>query len=138
MTGQQYQLPAARYLLDVDPRRRLRFFVIGLRGIAFDAYDLVDEGTDTGDELLPPGRRAVYEKGRALVQDLFRSLPDREPMRILHGDFHGWNVKINHGKISVFDFEDMVWGWPVQDIGVALYYHWERPDFEVKLEDFRS
>ena len=94
--------------------------------------------TDTGDDLLPPGRRAVYEKGRALVQDLFRSLPDREPMRILHGDFHGWNVKINHGKISVFDVEDMVWGWPVQDIGVALYYHWERPDFDVKLEEFRS
>lgn len=31
-----------------------------------------------------------------------------------------------------------MWGWPVQDIGVALYYHCESPDFDVKLEEFRS
>lgn len=94
--------------------------------------------TVAGDDLLPPERRAVFEEGHSLVEHLFRSLPEKEPMRLLHGDFHGWNVKINHGKIAVFDFEDMLWGWPVQDIGVALYYFWGRPDFDAKVEEFRS
>ena len=94
--------------------------------------------SDAGDRLLPPARRRLFEKGMDMVQALFDVLPRREPMRLLHGDLHGWNVKINRGAISVFDFEDMVWGWPVQDIGVALYYYWERSDFDQKLLEFRS
>jgi len=94
--------------------------------------------TGAGDDLLPPSRRAVFEEGLARVEELFESLPDREPMRLLHGDFHGWNVKTHHGKISVFDFEDLLWGWPVQDIGVAFYYFWDRDDFDLKLDEFRS
>ncbi len=94
--------------------------------------------SDAGDDLLPPRRRSVFERGMALVQELFASLPSREPMRLIHGDLHGWNVKVNRGAIAVFDFEDLVWGWPVQDIGIALYYHWDRADFDRKLLEFRS
>ena len=51
--------------------------------------------SDAGDRLLPPPRRSVYEKGMALVEHLLASLPSREPVRLIHGDLHGWNVKIN-------------------------------------------
>ncbi|MDH3261297.1 MAG: phosphotransferase [Acidimicrobiia bacterium] len=94
--------------------------------------------SEADGDLLPPTRRSLFEKGLGLVQELFGSLPSREPMRLLHGDLHGWNVKTDHGRVSVFDFEDMVWGWPVQDIGVALYYYWQRDDFDQKLHEFRS
>ncbi len=91
-----------------------------------------------GDDLLPAPRREVFERGHARVDALFSSLPHREPMRLLHGDFHGWNVKVDHGKLAAFDFEDMLWGWPAQDIGIALYYVWGRDDFDAKLDQFRT
>lgn len=94
--------------------------------------------SDAGDRLLPPSRRAVYEHGMELVENLFASLPSLEPMRLIHGDLHGWNVKINRDSVAVFDFEDLLWGWPVQDIGVALYYYWDRSDFDDKLLEFRA
>jgi Ser/Thr protein kinase RdoA (MazF antagonist) len=45
-----------------------------------------------------------------------------EPMRILHGDLHQWNVRIARGVLSPIDFEDLMMGWPVQDIATTLYY----------------
>ena len=44
-------------------------------------------------------------------------------MRILHNDLHQWNVRIYRGRLSPIDFEDLMWGWPVQDIATTLYYH---------------
>lgn len=93
--------------------------------------------TDAGPELLPPGRFRVFEEGRAVVEGALAGLRTAEPMRILHGDLHPWNIKVNRGRMSVFDFEDMVWGWPVQDIGTALYYLWSRDDFDELWEAFR-
>lgn len=93
---------------------------------------------EAGDELLPANRRALFAEGYEVVDEEFTALCGREPMRMLHGDMHGWNVKLNRGRIAVFDFEDMVWGWPIQDIGVALYYYWRRDDFDDLVTAFRS
>ena len=43
-------------------------------------------------------------------------------MRILHGDLHQWNVRNSRGRLSPIDFEDLMLGWPVQDIATTLYY----------------
>ena len=51
------------------------------------------------------------------------------PMRIIHGDLHQWNVRYFRGLLTPFDFEDLMWGWPVQDIATSLYYFIDRPDF---------
>ncbi len=32
-------------------------------------------------------------------------------------------MRVARGVLSPIDFEDMLWGWPVQDIGIALYYY---------------
>ena len=93
---------------------------------------------EAGDDLLPARRRDVFAEGRDLVALEFAELIDREPMRMIHGDMHGWNVKLNRGRVAVFDFEDMVWGWPIQDIGVALYYYWRRDDFDELVAAFRT
>lgn len=94
--------------------------------------------SDAGDTLLPPDRREVYEQGYEIVDTVFAGLRSKEPMRMIHGDMHGWNVKTNRGRIAVFDFEDMVWGWPIQDIGVALYYYWQRDDFDALVGAFQK
>ena len=43
-------------------------------------------------------------------------------MRILHGDLHQYNVRYYHGTLFPIDFEDLMFGWPVQDIATTLYY----------------
>ena len=73
--------------------------------------------------LFPPERRAVYKQAIAWAQESIDLLiAGGEPMRILHGDLHQWNVRITHGLLSPIDFEDLMLGWPVQDIATTLYY----------------
>lgn len=68
-------------------------------------------------------RRAVYQKSIDWAQDsIDRLKAGREPMRILHNDLHQWNVRYSRGVLSPIDFEDLMWGWPVQDIATTLYY----------------
>ena len=94
--------------------------------------------SDAGGVLLPPHRRTLYAEGLGHVERALADLAGREPMRVLHGDLHMWNAKVDHGRISVFDFEDIVWGWPVQDIATTLYYFWSADDFDVRWAEFRS
>jgi Ser/Thr protein kinase RdoA (MazF antagonist) len=71
----------------------------------------------------PPERRAVYESAIAWAQvSIDRLKTCGEPMRILHNDLHQWNVRNQRGVLSPIDFEDLMLGWPVQDIATTLYY----------------
>jgi Ser/Thr protein kinase RdoA (MazF antagonist) len=73
--------------------------------------------------LFPPARRAVFEKAIAWTQaSIDRLQASGEPMRILHNDLHQWNVRVSRGMLSPIDFEDLMLGWPVQDIATTLYY----------------
>jgi len=72
---------------------------------------------------MPAARRTVYEKAIAWTQDSIDQLKaSDEPMRILHNDLHQWNVRVARGVLSPIDFEDLMLGWPVQDIATTLYY----------------
>jgi len=42
--------------------------------------------------------------------------------QVIHYDLHQWNVKVQRGQVHPIDFEDLVWGYPVQDIGLIFYY----------------
>jgi Ser/Thr protein kinase RdoA (MazF antagonist) len=71
----------------------------------------------------PPERRRVFQEALERAQAAIDRLKaSGEPMRILHGDLHQWNVRYAHGVLSPIDFEDLMWGWPVQDIATTLYY----------------
>jgi len=73
--------------------------------------------------LFPPERRVVYEKAITWSrQSIDRLQAVGEPVRILHNDLHQWNVRNFHGVLSPIDFEDLMLGWPVQDIATTLYY----------------
>ncbi|MCB2222966.1 MAG: phosphotransferase [Actinobacteria bacterium] len=108
----------------------------------YDRLDPFDEPWvlfDLGPDALPPGRRRVYEQARDLVEEGLRRLRGcGAPMQILHGDLHPWNVKAGRGGLAPFDFEDLMWGWPVQDVATALWYLGRRPEYPAWLEGFRS
>ena len=40
----------------------------------------------------------------------------------LHADMHGWNLMWHEGQVSVFDFDDSAFGFPIQDLATAIYY----------------
>lgn len=73
--------------------------------------------------LFKPQRREIYERVVAWTQEsIDRLKKSGESMRVLHGDLHQWNVRIYRGVLSPIDFEDLMLGWPVQDIATTLYY----------------
>jgi len=41
-------------------------------------------------------------------------------LRVIHNDLHHDNIKVDRGHLRPLDFEDTVWGYPVQDIAMAL------------------
>ncbi|MGD8245668.1 MAG: phosphotransferase, partial [Anaerolineae bacterium] len=98
----------------------------GLSVLRFDRVFPFPEPVVLFDEpyaaLVTPERRAVFEEAIAWVQSSIDRLKAcGEPMRILHGDLHQWNVRIYRTTLSPIDFEDLMLGWPVQDIATTLY-----------------
>jgi Ser/Thr protein kinase RdoA (MazF antagonist) len=82
-------------------------------------------------------RRARFVFAAAATEELIASLA-AEPMRVIHGDLHVWNVVAGRGGPTAIDFEDHMWGWPIQDLGIALYYVRGRPDYPALFEAFRG
>ncbi len=74
------------------------------------------------------------EAADATLADLYRQ---REPI-LIHADMHGWNVHIHRGKLTVIDFEDVLLGYPVQDIANSLYYFRLREDFPALRAAFEA
>jgi len=94
---------------------------------------------DAYTALIPPERRHVFQQARDWAQSaLDRLAACEEPMRILHNDLHQWNVRIYRGVLSPIDFEDLMWGWPVQDIATTLYYFIDREDYPAQLKAFHA
>jgi Ser/Thr protein kinase RdoA (MazF antagonist) len=89
-------------------------------------------------DLMPPGRAAVFETARRHVGEAIAALAAAEPPRLIHGDLHRWNVMVHRDRLSPFDFEDMLWGWPIQDIAVTLYYEWGSEAFGDLAGAFRT
>jgi Ser/Thr protein kinase RdoA (MazF antagonist) len=73
--------------------------------------------------LFPPARRRVFERAIERVQAAIDALQATGPgPRVLHYDLHQWNVKVVRGQLCPIDFEDLMWGYPAQDLAVTLYY----------------
>jgi Ser/Thr protein kinase RdoA (MazF antagonist) len=90
-------------------------------------------------EHFPPGRRALYEKAVGRVQKAVDELcADQEGLRVIHNDLHQWNVKVHRGRVYALDFENLMWGYPVQDVATTLFYiQWQRRRDEL-VEAYRQ
>ncbi|MEM7113480.1 MAG: phosphotransferase [Chloroflexota bacterium] len=72
---------------------------------------------------LPPERKALFKEMEQRIQaELERLHATNQPKHTLHGDLHMWNVKVYRGKLYPIDFEDLLWGYAVQDIAITLWY----------------
>ncbi len=57
--------------------------------------------------------------------------------QVIHADLHWGNVKINRGKLQPLDFEDLAWGFPIQDIAISLFYSLNDERFPLLREAFQ-
>ena len=65
--------------------------------------------------------REVLTHTRTLVGQAFVDLyADREGPRVIHNDLWHDNIMLYRGRLYPFDFEDTIWGYPVQDIAMSL------------------
>lgn len=84
-------------------------------------FEETDHLLRAGEELMPRRRTEMFEAARRRVSTDIASR-DRAGLQLLHGDLHPWNVKWSRGRMSTFDFEDLMLGWRVQDVATTLYY----------------
>jgi len=88
--------------------------------------------------LVPPDRRDLFQRTILRVEAALGALyADRRGRRVLHYDLHQWNVKVFRGKLYALDFEDLMWGYPVQDIAITFYYWQDLAQFGELREAFR-
>jgi Ser/Thr protein kinase RdoA (MazF antagonist) len=97
----------------------------------FGDVDLL--GTAPG---LSPVDRDVLDRARSRTSSTFAELYDGAPVRPLHADLHGGNLKWHGGRLAVFDFDDCGLGIPALDLAIATFYlRGEDPALEVALAD---
>ena len=79
----------------------------------------------------PPESIALLDDVIYRANVLFKQLyADRASKMLIHGDLHFWNVHLYRGELYVIDFEDVMLGYPLQDVAVTLSYGRDRPDYD--------
>ncbi|MBC8504738.1 MAG: phosphotransferase [Anaerolineales bacterium] len=74
------------------------------------------------EDWLPASEAAALTKFRELMP-YFETLPkNRDGYGLIHQDAHGDNIFVDNGQITLFDFDDCVYGWFIYDIAMVLFY----------------
>lgn len=63
---------------------------------------------------------------------------DPSAAQIIHGDLHPWNVHSYRSRLIAFDFEDVTWGHPVQDVATTLFYERNHPEYAALRSAFEE
>jgi len=97
---------------------------------------LFDHGPEAPLEM---AQREVFATAHRVVADELNALiQSSERQRLIHNDLHIWNVKVHGDTLYALDFEDMMWGFPLQDIATTLYYYRWQENYESLLAAFRT
>jgi Ser/Thr protein kinase RdoA (MazF antagonist) len=89
--------------------------------------------------LFSPERIVLLNKVIERANEVFGRLyadPDRQIL--IHGDLHYWNVHLYQGELYVIDFEDVMLGYPVQDVAITLSYGRQRDGYKDWREAFKQ
>lgn len=93
--------------------------------------------TSQYSHLFPPKRITLLNEVIARAEHLFAELfSNVEGQILIHGDLHFWNVHLHRGKLHVIDFEDIMLGYPIQDVAVTLSYGRDREGYPAWREAF--
>ncbi len=87
-----------------------------------DVLWLTDDLLTTEASQLSSEDQALVRAGLGKIDGVIEGLFERDSVRLIHADMHGWNLMWHDGALSVFDFDDCGIGLPIQDIYTALYY----------------
>lgn len=81
-------------------------------------------------DVISDDQRALFTRGVEIVQRVIDELHagDQNP-GVIHADLHQWNLRIFRGRMGAIDFEDLMWGYPLQDIAITFYYLQGREDY---------
>lgn len=94
---------------------------------------------DAPDALWPSPRRQLVRQAAARVQAVLDELYAKpEDLRFLHIDFHPGNIKRFGDGFAVLDFDDSRWAHPLQDIGIALFYLLDEPNYQELRRSFHE
>lgn len=104
--GKSWQPPA-----DFSTRRFEAFLSRGEPDVLFAGDGAMQR---FGDE-----DRRAFLLARAWVEQEYNSL-DRGDLRVIHCDLWHENIKIDHGRLRPFDFEDTIWGYRLHDIAMSM------------------
>jgi len=87
---------------------------------------------------LTGAQRDVYQDALDIIEGHVEELiSEANEIRVVHNDLHVWNVKVFRTRLYALDFEDMMWGHPMQDIATTLYYFRWRDVYPAMLAAFR-
>lgn len=89
-----------------------------------------------GDPLVETAWASAFGRALDAVTDAIGRY--REPLRVVHGDLNPWNVMVSRRGLAVFDFEDVMWAHPIQDVATSLYYFDGRPEWREAQAAFRA
>jgi Ser/Thr protein kinase RdoA (MazF antagonist) len=89
--------------------------------------------------LFPPERIALLDEVVGRAEAVLAQLhADPKGRMLIHGDLHYWNVHLYRGELYVIDFEDVMLGYPVQDVAITLYYGRDRDGYGAWREAFEE
>jgi Ser/Thr protein kinase RdoA (MazF antagonist) len=84
------------------------------------------------------GTQRLLEEAYERTNERIRALSHEQRRIVVHGDLHGWNVMVQRGVLSPFDFEDLLFAVPILDVATSLYYVRERADYLALAAAFRE
>ena len=81
-------------------------------------------------EELRPVYGTVLDDACARVQGVFDALwrDPPHPPHLLHGDVQPKNVIADRGRVTLIDFQDLLWGFEIVDVVIALRHDTQEPD----------
>jgi Ser/Thr protein kinase RdoA (MazF antagonist) len=74
------------------------------------------------EKWLPDSETMALQRFKELMLHLSTLPKDRESYGLIHQDAHGGNFFVHEGQITLFDFDDCVYGWFIYDIAMVLFY----------------
>ncbi|MBN1152239.1 MAG: phosphotransferase [Dehalococcoidia bacterium] len=63
--------------------------------------------------------RQAFLLAREWVENEYSRLPAAD-LRVIHCDLWHENIKVDHGRLRPFDFEDTIWGYRLHDIAMGM------------------
>jgi Ser/Thr protein kinase RdoA (MazF antagonist) len=75
-------------------------------------------------------------RAQAALDELWGSPP--HPAHLLHGDVQPGNVMVARNRVTLIDFQDLIWGFEIQDVQIALQAIADAPDVDALTSAFRA